>query len=209
MKFSLDRVIGEVYVTQSKVFGSMTAFVGLAVIVNGVETTKATFNISAEYNTDGIWHFEGGLADGVLSLLDFAFGLLGFEPAFELPEVLLTELYLMYENSSTTSTNNPYSARGTLELRWKPEVLGSHAIRRGKRVRRASPEAERESTSWSCSPLSKRGDANNAEMIYAGELVRHLHNQPPHRPYRRLLRRQRRGLSLRSHVRQSERARID
>ena len=169
VKFSLDRVIGEVYVTQSKVFGSMTAFVGLAVIVNGAETTKATFNISAEYNTDGIWRYEGGLADGVLSLLDFAWGLLGFEPAFELPEVLLTELYLTYENSSTTSTNNPYSARGTLELRWKPEVLGlTLSAAASAFVERRQKQSASDELVLLASP--KRGDANNVEMIYAGEL---------------------------------------
>ena len=169
VKFSLDRVIGEIYVTQNKVYGSMTAFVGLAVNVNGVETTKATFNISAEYRTDGIWHFEGGLADGVLSLLDFAFALLGYEPAFELPEVLLTDLWMTYENSSTTSTNNPYSARGTLEVRWQPQVLGLtlSAIASAYVERRAKQTVSDELMLLN-SPL--RRDANNTQMIYAGEL---------------------------------------
>ncbi|HKR11614.1 MAG TPA: LysM peptidoglycan-binding domain-containing protein [Pyrinomonadaceae bacterium] len=169
VKFSLDRVIGEIYVTQNKVYGSMTAFVGLAVDVSGAETTKATFNISAEYRTDGIWHFEGGLADGVLSLLDFAFALLGFEPAFELPEVLLTDLWMTYENSSTTSTNNPYSARGTLEVRWQPQVLGlTLSAVASAFVERRAKQTVSDDLILLNSPL--RSDPGNAEMIYAGEL---------------------------------------
>src|SRR5262249_50736565 len=168
VKFSLDKAIGEIYVTQSKVFGSMTAMVGLAVMDNGAETTKATFNISAEYKQDGIWRFEGGLASGVLSLLDFAFGLLGFTPAFELPQVLLTELWITYENS-TKSTNNPYSARGTLEIRWQPEVLGL------KLSAVASAYVERREKQTAADDIlllhsPRRRDATNAQMIYVGEL---------------------------------------
>ena len=169
VKFSLDKVIGEIYVTQNKVYGSMTAFVGLAVNANGVETTKATFNISAEYRQDGVWVFEGGLADGTLSLFDFAFGLLGYQPSFGLPEVLLTELHLMYENSSSTSTNNPYSARGALEVRWKPEVLGlTLSAAASASVERRQKEKDSDSLILLANP--NRGDANNVEMIYAGEL---------------------------------------
>lgn len=169
VKFSLDKVIGEIYVTQSKVFGSMTAMVGLAVMDNGAETNKATFNISAEYKQDGIWRFEGGLADGVLSLLDFAFGLLGFKPAFGLPEVLLTDLWITYENSATSSTNNPYSARGTLEIRWQPEVLGL------KLSAVASAYVERREKQTAADDIillnsPRRRDASNAQMIYVGEL---------------------------------------
>lgn len=168
VKFSLDKVIGEIYVTQSKVFGGMTAMVGLAIMDSGVETTKATFNISAEYKQDGIWHFEGGLADGVLSLFDFAWGLLGFKPAFELPEVLLTELWITYENS-TGATSNPYSARGTLEIRWQPQVLGlTLSAIASAYVERRQKETAADSLILLNSP--HRGDANNAQMIYAGEL---------------------------------------
>lgn len=169
VKFSLDKVIGEVIVAQNRVFGSMTAMVGLAVMSGGVETTKATFNISAEYRSDGIWHFEGGLADGVLSLLDFAFGLLGYEPAFELPQVLLTELWMTYENSATTSTNNPYSARGTLEVRWNPEVLGlTLSAKASAYVERRAKASVADELIVRANP--RRGDPNDVEMIYVGEL---------------------------------------
>jgi len=169
VKFSLDKAIGEIYVTQSKVFGSMTAMIGLAVMDNGAETTKATFNISAEYTQDGIWRFEGGLADGVLSLLDFAFALLGLKPAFELPEVLLTELWISYENSATSSTNNPYSARGTLEVRWQPEVLGLKLSAVASAfVQRREKQTAADDIILLHSP--RRRDATNAQMIYVGEL---------------------------------------
>lgn len=170
VKFSLDKVIGELYVTQSKVYGSMTAFVGLSVNAEGVETTKATFNISAEYNQDGVWRFEGGLAEGTLSVLDFAYGLLGYQPAFTLPQVLLTELHLTYENSSDkSSTNNPYSARGALEVKWKPEVLGlTLSAAASAYVERRKKENPSDNLVLLASP--RRGDADNEEMIYSGEL---------------------------------------
>lgn len=172
VKFSLDKVIGEIYVTQNRVYGSMTAMVGLAVLVDNVETTKATFNISAEYRTSGVWRFEGGLADGVLSVLDFAWALLGFEPAVDLgqaAQVLLTDLWITYENSETTTTKNPYSARGKLEIRWTPDFLDLKL----SAVANAFVERRRkESTADELILLNSphRGDTDDADMIYVGEL---------------------------------------
>lgn len=166
--FSLDKIIGEVIVTQNRVYGSITGWVSLGVASGGVETTKATFIANAEYTQDGLWRFSGGLAEGELDVPNFAVALLGMQPSFELPQIALTELWLTYENS-TEPTNNPYSARGTLELRWKPEVLGLtlsaaasvFAERRAKRTKA-------DDLMLLASP--RRGDAGNAEMIYAGEL---------------------------------------
>ncbi|MFL6244800.1 MAG: LysM peptidoglycan-binding domain-containing protein [Thermoanaerobaculia bacterium] len=169
VKFSLDKVIGEVYVTQNKVYGSMTAMVGLVVDDDGTETTKTTFNIDAEYREDGVWVFTGGLAEGTLSLLDFAYALLGYQPAVSLPEVLLTELSLTYENSATESTNNPYSASGALEVRWQPETLGltlsaeaSASVERREAVSTADALLLRN--------VPRRRDPANDAVIYTGEL---------------------------------------
>ena len=173
VRFSLDRVIGDIFVSQNKVFGSMTGMVGIEVTENDEETTKATFNVTAEYSQDGIWHFEGGLAEGVLSVFDFAYGFLGVPPPFILPEVLLTDLWMTYEttdeDSETTSTNNPYSARGTLEIKWTPEVLDLTL----SAVASAYVEhRQKQSTSDSLILLAspQRADADNDSMIYVGEI---------------------------------------
>ncbi|MCI0479058.1 hypothetical protein L0Y59_00735, partial [Candidatus Uhrbacteria bacterium] len=44
--FSLDKIIAQVQVTQSKVYGEMEGWVSLVVADNGVEVTKATFTAS-------------------------------------------------------------------------------------------------------------------------------------------------------------------
>ena len=170
VRFSLDKVIGEIYVSQLHVLGSLKAMVSLSVMENAVETEKVTFIISAAYQPDGIWHFEGGLEEGVLSLFDFAFAFLGRQPAFGLPEVLLTELWMTYEDSDNPgSTDNPYFASGTLEIRWTPEVLDL------KLSAVASAYVEyraKQSTSDSLILLASpnRGNADNNTMIYVGEV---------------------------------------
>ena len=173
VNFSLDKVIGELYVTQNKVFGAMTAMVSVVVIQSDTETAKATFSVKAEYRKDGIWHFEGGLAEGLLSLFDFAFAFLGFEPSVSLPEVLLKDLWMTYETtdekSSKTSTKNPYSARGTLEVRWKPDALGvTLSAVASAFVERRLRKTATDNLILLSSP--HRGDANDPDVIYAGEL---------------------------------------
>src|SRR5689334_1447140 len=168
VKFTIDRIIGEVFVTQNKAYGSMTAMVSLPILQDGVEKMKATFDINAEYRLDGVWHFEGDLAEGVLSLLDLVLAFLGTEPAFGLPEVLVTELSMTYE-TSTEETKNPYSASGTLEVRWKPEVLGIvlSAVASAYIERREKQTATDDLIVLSS---SRRSDPENDDMIYVGEV---------------------------------------
>lgn len=121
--FSLDRIEGNIFSNQSKVYGEISGHVSLQVPVSGNEVTKATFAVSAKYDPNGLWKFAGGLASGTLSLTDFAFGLFGQAPPFQLPTVNLADLWLTYETTKTGG-NNPYSARGTLEALWNPSALG-------------------------------------------------------------------------------------
>lgn len=169
VRFSLDKIIGDVNVTQNRVYGSVSGWVSLDVDTGGGETTKATFIATAEYTEDGIWRFSGGLAEGELDVVNFAIALLGVQPSFTLPQISLTELWLTYENS-TEATNNPYSARGTLELRWKPEVLGlTLSAVASVYVERRQKQTLADDLVLLNSP--RRGDPGNAEMIYTGELA--------------------------------------
>jgi hypothetical protein len=122
LSFSLDRVIGEIAVSQSEISGSISGFFAFNITPTGGATiTKTTFLVTAAYSgANSVWSFSGGLAEGTLSVTDFAAALLGFTPSISLPSIDLTELWFTYD----TSTGNPYSARGALEMRWKPELLG-------------------------------------------------------------------------------------
>ncbi len=167
--FSLDKIIAQVQVTQSKLFGAMEGWVSLVVEDGGVEVTKATFTASAIYTGDGRWRFAGGLAEGTLSLLDFAFGLLGFAPAFTLPTVNLKELWLTYE-TSLGDTENPYSAAGTLEALWKPEVLGLtlSATAKAAVARRIKQNTGDEVLARAS---RRRAAADDVTVIYEGEIL--------------------------------------
>jgi hypothetical protein len=120
--FSLDRILGEITSTQAAISGSISGFASILVPGGAGTQTKAVFVVTAAYGggDKGSWTFEGGLADGTLSLLDFAWGLFGSKPAPELPTVELTELWLTY----STADGNPYSARGAVAVRWEPTLLG-------------------------------------------------------------------------------------
>ena len=168
VKFSLERILSDINVTQNRVYGSVSGWVSLDVDTGGGETTKATFIATAEYTEDGIWQFSGGLAEGELDVVNFAIALLGVQPSFALPQISLTELWLTYENS-TQATNNPYSARGTLVLRWKPEVLGlTLSAVASVFVERRAKQTVSDDLILLNSPL--RSDPENAQMIYTGEL---------------------------------------
>jgi hypothetical protein len=161
--FSLDRVIGELEMAQNRIFGSVTGWASLIVTADGRETTKAVFVAGAEYRPSGEWHFAGGLAEGTLNVVDFATGLLGIAPSVTLPEILLKELWLEY---TATGGDNPYSARGTLELRWNLDVLGLKLSLEAKAaIARQRKTTRTEMVRALASPAQTAGD-----MIYVGSL---------------------------------------
>jgi len=166
--FSLDRIFGDINVTPNRVYGSISGWVSLQINSGDSLITKATFVANAEYTPDGFWRFSGGLAEGELDVLGFAIALLGLQPSFPLPRIPLTELWLTYE-TSTQATDNPYSARGTLELRWKPNVLGlALSAAASAFVERRAKKTTTDDLILRNSP--RRRDATNVEMIYVGEL---------------------------------------
>ena len=144
--FSLDKSSARSMSPRTASTEASRLFVGLAVNTNGVETTKATFIISAEYRRTASGVFQGGLAEESFhcSTSPWPSWISAFLRA---ARSALTELQLTYENSTATSTDNPYSARGALEVRWKPEVLGltlsaaASASCRASRRRKTRPTA--------------------------------------------------------------------
>lgn len=163
--FALERLLGDVVVTQSRLTGSISGFA--AIEVDDAEARgakKANFIVSAAYRGTGVWRFEGGLADGTLSVLDFAWGLLGERPGADLPQIDLTELWLTYE----TSEGRPYSARGALAVRWQPELLGQKLslVAKASVARRVRTSASDEALAL---VLPERADAA-PDMILEGSL---------------------------------------
>ena len=163
--FALERLFGDVVATQSKLTGSITGFAAIEVADADAGTAKkATFIVSAAYQGTGVWRFEGGLADGTLSVLDFAWGLLGERPGADLPQVELTALWLSYE----TSEGRPYSARAALAVRWQPELLGQKLslVAKASVARRARTSASDEALAL---VLPERADGA-PDMILEGSL---------------------------------------
>ncbi|MFA5262587.1 MAG: LysM peptidoglycan-binding domain-containing protein, partial [Opitutaceae bacterium] len=162
--FNLDRIIAEILVTQAKVTGSVQGFVSVIVPDKGETVTKAVFIAEAAYRGDGIWVFQGGLAEGTLSVLDFAFGLIGWKPTVDLPRIDLTKLWLSYE----TSEGNPYSAEGALAIRWTPKLLGLTLSLDAEA--RVAYRKKTNATDHALALASPRrlGAANDPAMIYEG-----------------------------------------
>ncbi|HEX2078549.1 MAG TPA: LysM peptidoglycan-binding domain-containing protein, partial [Longimicrobium sp.] len=157
VRFNLDSVVFQMAVTQGAVSGELWGYLSIRID----DQRNAVFMVSAAYPGTGAWEFAGGLVVGPLKLVDFVLALLGRAPGPELPEVNLVELWVQY----STAAGNPYSARGALEVRWTPTLLGRtlSLVARASIARRRKTDADR------ALALALPGAADG-EMVYEGAL---------------------------------------
>lgn len=143
VSFSLDAISFQVTVAPAKIWGGLSAVLGLSID----SVTAAQLSVGAYYPGDGSWDFQGGLAAGTLNLTQMIYAFLGQPAPNWLPALELTRLWATY----STADGNPYSVSAAVAVRWDPEVLGIKLllvaeadIKRRKKIEGNSLQAARD-----------------------------------------------------------------